>query len=54
MLLARKAAVPKEAINKLHTAISNDAAYKDNVKKILPNDGVGKDWIIQGKKVKVQ
>lgn len=54
MLIARKAAVPKAMINKLQTAIGNDPLYKDNVKKIVPNDGVGKDWIIDGKKVKVR
>lgn len=54
MLLSQKLAVSKQMINKLQTAISNDSLYKDNVKQILPNDGVGKDWIIGGKKVKVQ
>lgn len=54
LLIHRKLAVPKQIINKLHTAISNSPSYKDKVKAILPNDGVGKDWVIQGKKVKVQ
>jgi hypothetical protein len=41
-------------ITDLQTAISNDPLYKDEVKKIVPNDGVGKDWLINGNKVKVQ
>lgn len=45
--------VTKQQINAIQTAISTDTLYKDNVKKIVPNDGVGKDWLINGKKVKV-
>ncbi len=48
-----KLAVSKAIINTLQTAISNDPLYKDNVKKLVQNDGVGKDWIVGGKKVKV-
>jgi hypothetical protein len=54
LLISQKQTVPKELINKLQTAISNDPLYKDNVKKIVPNDGVGRDWVIDGKKVKAQ
>jgi hypothetical protein len=54
LALSRSQAVSKKMITDLQTAISNDPLYKDEVKKIVPNDGVGKDWLINGNKVKVQ